>query len=145
LERKIYEELIAQDDPDTKMFDFPNFLYNNHSESNWFLAALRAAQPYLCENPDRKVKDPPSPEKQREFWEMAREAAEDLAKEGLKAAVEPVAHILCEVVPFLAGASSAFTFGFSFLLVHYAKKGYCSAKIQTEIIQTLKWHNDENR
>jgi hypothetical protein len=81
---RIYEELQNQNDPDTMGMTFGGFLENNHSESNWLLAALRAAQPYFCEKPGVHVSKPTTPEKRRELWGLAKEAAEGLATESRK-------------------------------------------------------------
>lgn len=136
----IYEELQHQDDIDTRGMDFGSFLYHNHSESNWMLAALRAAQPYICDRPDVRVASPTSPEKRRELWELAREAAGELLSEGMKKAVEPVCGLLCTMVPFLAVAPSAFVFGFSVFIVHFARRGFCEWQIQNEIVTALRWN-----
>ena len=74
----------------------------NHSESNWFLAALLAAQPYLCGSPESAEKISQKKERQR-FWASLRVAADEIAKKGLEKALEPVVIGLCALVPFLAG------------------------------------------
>jgi hypothetical protein len=137
---RIYEELQNQNDPDTMGMTFGGFLENNHSESNWLLAALRAAQPHLCEKPGVHVSKPTTPEKRRELWGLAKEAAEGLATEGVKKAVEPISAALFTTVPFFSGAPPAFVFGFSIVLVHFAKRGFCAAEIQEQILTTLRWN-----
>jgi hypothetical protein len=111
------------------------------------ITALRAAQPYLCGTAKGASKEPAAEKKRQKFWEVAKDAADDLIIDGLKKAVEPVCVALIKLVPFLSFAPTAFTFGFSVVAVHYAKKGYCNLKIQEEIIQTLKLRSNtwENR
>jgi hypothetical protein len=137
----IYDELQSQRDPEVVGLDFGTFLQYNHSESNWFLALLRAAQPYLCEGSELKPLKTPSPEARERLWEIVRVAADDLATRAVAASIEPVAVALASFVPFLAGAPPAVAAGLSLFLVHYAKKGYCKAQIQQEIIQTLAWRD----
>jgi hypothetical protein len=137
----VYEELQRQHDLQVEPLDFGTFLLQAHSESNWFLCLLRAAQPYLCEEPREKLVSPPSPERRKRLWEVVSVAADDLATRAVEASIEPVVAAVCSLIPFLAGAPPAVAAGFSLFLVHYAKKGYCKAKIQQEIIQTLSWRD----
>ena len=138
---QVHQELIRRHDPQFGSLDFGSFLRQAHSESNWFLCMLRAAQPYLCEESQEKSVSPPSPERRKRLWEVVRVAADDLAKRAVEASIEPVVAAVCSLIPFLAGAPPAVAAGFSLFLVHYAKKGYCKAKIQKEIIQTLAWRD----
>jgi hypothetical protein len=144
LELRIYEELKRQGVAEFEAPDFGTFIRMNHSESNWFLAALRAAQPYLCGSPESSEKTSQKEERQR--LGVPEVAADEIAKKGLEKALEPVVIGLCSLVPFLAGRTpTVVTTGFSIFLVHYAKAKYCSAEIQSEIINTLKWRNWENK
>ncbi len=123
---QVYQELRALRDPIAAR-DFGNFLRDTHSESNWFLSLLRAAQPYLCDK---------SP-KQKALWDAVSTAAEDLATRAVDISIGPVIAAVCSLIPFLAGAPAAVVAGFSLFLIHYAKKGYCKAEIQAEVVQTL--------
>ena len=137
LEKVIYEELRSRSDDPARNISFGSFLADCHSESNWFLALLRAAQPYLCgESHQLPVEESA---KRRQFWELLAAAGEDLTKKGVEVAAES----LCALVPWLAGAPAAVAAGLTIFLFHYVKKGYCKAKIQKEIIETLKWRNNE--
>jgi hypothetical protein len=138
---QVYEELQRQHGLQVEPLDFGTFLQQAHSESNWFLSMLRAAQPYLCEESREKSESPPLLERQKRLWEVVSVAADDLTTRAVEASIEPVAAALCSLIPFLAGAPAAVSAGFSLFLVHYAKKGYCKAKIQEEIIQTLSWRD----
>src|ERR1022692_1855314 len=139
-ELRIYNELQCQGDPFGAM-SFASFLQNNHSESNWFLSLLRAAQPYLCDRSELRSAESPSSEKRSHLWEVVRVAADDLATRTAEAAIEPVAVAVCSLIPFMAGAPPAVAAGLAIFLVHYAKKGYCGAKVQQEIVQTLAWRD----
>jgi len=70
----------------------------------------------------------------------SREAADDLVSESLKKAVEPVCIMICTMVPFLSSAPPAFVFAFSVFIVHFAKRGFCEAQIQHQMITALHWN-----
>lgn len=143
LVKRVYDELKGQGDERTKALDFGNFLRDNHSESNWFLSLLKAAQPYLCENADRNALSPPTSKTRREFWEAVRVAAGGATEKGLEFALAALGTPLVSLVPWLNQAPNAVIAGVSVFLVHYAKRGYCSLEIQEEIVLTLKWRSNE--
>jgi hypothetical protein len=70
-------------------------------------------------------------------------AAVEIASHGAKEALRPVCNYLSDIIPFLAQAPNAFLFGLSFILVYYAKGGFCNAEIQEWIFQTLQWNNSQ--
>jgi hypothetical protein len=141
----VYETLVANPQlvPSGVSVDtFHSFLVSSHAESNWFLALLKAAQPYLCENTGAVVKHPSSPERKEEFWKAVAKAAEDLGSKGIETAVESAAGALSTLVPFLSIASPALVFSVTFVIVHVAKGQYCTTEIQDQIIQTLGLRSD---
>jgi hypothetical protein len=136
----VYETLKANPQlipPNVHVETFGIFFETSHSESSWLLALLKAAQPYLCENTGAVVKHPTSHEQKEKFWKTVAEAAGELANKGTEKAVESVAVSLSTLVPFLSAATAPLVFGVTFILVHYAKKQYCSTAIQEQIVQTL--------
>jgi hypothetical protein len=145
LELRIYAELEHQGFLRRDVNPFGMFLQNNHSESNWFLMLLRAAQPYLCDGAKGKPSTPPDSAMRKKFWELARVARDGVVDAGLTKSLESAGVTLTSLVPFMAGAPVAVTTGLSWFLIHYAKKGYCNANIETEIIQTLGLIRYENR
>jgi len=142
LELRVFHELQHQHVLGSPSYSFAQFLENNHNESNWFLMLLRAAQPYLCENSSAQPSATPDAKVRKSFWDLARDAADQVVDAGMHKSLEAVGAMLVTLVPFLAGAPVAVTTGLSFFLIHFAKKGYCSATIETEIIQTLGFSGD---
>jgi hypothetical protein len=142
LELRIFHELELQHFAGIQGYTFARFLENNHNESNWFLMLLRAAQPYLCENSTATPSAKPDSALRKTFWDLARDAAGQVLDAGMHKSLETAGATLVTLVPFLAGAPVAVTTGLTFFLVHFAKKGYCNATIETEIIQTLGYSGD---
>lgn len=138
LAQSIYNELRSQGDFDAKSYDLVGFLERSQSERTWFLAALRAIQPYICEQ-HTNASDAESP-RIRKLWELVAAAAAEIAEHGTLKALGPVCDQLSDLVPFLKHPPEAFLVGFSFILVHYATRGFCKAEIEKEIIQTLQWN-----
>lgn len=146
-ELQVYEELkkLRDSGPATVNFnlaDFGSFLKDSHNESNWFLAALLAVRPYLCEKSNKRSA-PTTSEARDHFWECVRDAAGEVAGRGLERALEPVAIALCGMVPFLKSAHPAVAVGMSVFLLHYARRGFCEVDIETEIVTTLKWRDND--
>jgi hypothetical protein len=85
---QVYEELQRQHDLQVEPLDFGTFLQQAHSESNWFLSMLRAAQPYLCDESREKSASPPLLEKQKRLWELVSVAADDLATRAVEVSID---------------------------------------------------------
>ena len=142
LELRVFHELEHQQVGGIQGYTFARFLENNHNESNWFLMLLRAAQPYLCEDVIAPPSAKPDAGLRKTFWDLARDAAGQVLDAGMHKSIETAGATLVTLVPFLDGAPVAVATGLTFFLVHFAKKGYCTAAIETEIVQTLGYSGD---